>query len=257
MSGRLRLRQICIVTPQFERVISDIREIFGIEVCHRDPESLRRFGLDNAVFAIGADFLEVQTPIEQDTSAGRFIERTQGHGGYNLVVEVGDNPRRRRVHAEHMGVRVALEINRELYQGVQLHPRDCRATMIEFARPTQTGASKGGWWPAGEKWEQFVRTTDTKRILGLEVESPDPCDLAAHWSNIVELPLTNDDEDPALDFSNGSVRFLKGETECLSAIAIEVSNVSRTLARAITRGHRVEHDSFHFGGVYFRIRASD
>jgi hypothetical protein len=256
MSDYPRLRQICIVTPQFDYVNSEIHDIFGIEICHRDSESLKRFGLENSIFVIGTNFLEVQAPIEPNTAAGRFIERTKGHGGYNIVVEVSDDPKRRQAHAKKMDIRIALEIDQELYQGVQLHPRDCRATMIEFARPTEADHRKGGWWPAGEGWRDFVRTTETKRILGIELESPNPDDLAAHWSQIIETALKEDNGHPFLILDDVTIRFVDGETECLSAVVIEVTDVDRTASRAIARGHCVEHDSFHLGGVYFRLRGS-
>jgi len=36
VAGYLRLRQICLVAPQLEPVISDISGIMGLDVCYRD-----------------------------------------------------------------------------------------------------------------------------------------------------------------------------------------------------------------------------
>ena len=36
--------------------------------------------------------------------------------------------------------------------GVQLHPRDCRATMLEFDRSVGNERLDGAYWPAGPHW---------------------------------------------------------------------------------------------------------
>ena len=36
MSSYIRLRQICLVAPQLEPVVSDICAIMGLNVCYRD-----------------------------------------------------------------------------------------------------------------------------------------------------------------------------------------------------------------------------
>jgi hypothetical protein len=204
---------------------------------------------------IGTNFLEIVSPIEPNTAGGRFIERTKGHGGYMAIFQASD-PKRRQAHAEKMGIRIAHVIDRDTYQNAQLHPRDCRATFIEFGRSTGGDDRMGTWWPAGEKWKDFVRTAETKRMLGIELESPRPNDLAAHWSKIIEAPLKTDKGDPVLTFEDGAIRFVEGETECLGALVVEVTDVAKTLSRAVACGRRVEDDSFHLGGVNFRVRAA-
>jgi hypothetical protein len=37
MADYLRLRQICLVAPRLEPLIDDMRAIFELEVCYRDP----------------------------------------------------------------------------------------------------------------------------------------------------------------------------------------------------------------------------
>lgn len=253
MADYLRLRQICLAAPKLEPVLSDIRDIFGVEVCYRDP-GVAAYGLQNALVVIGTSFLEIVSPIAANTAAGRFIERTRGHGGYMVIFQASD-PERRQAHAEKMGVRVAHVIDRDTYRNAQLHPRDCRAAFIEFGRSMGGDERMGTWWPAGENWQEFIRTGDTKRMLGIEIESPHPGDIAAHWSRIIEAPLGNDVGNPILTFEGGWIRFVEGGTECLGALVLEVSDVAETLSRAVAHGHRVEGDSFHLGGVNFRVRA--
>ena len=91
-------------------------------------------------------------------------------------------------------------------------------------------------------------------MLGIEVESPKPNDIAAHWANIIEAPLKQDKGVPTLTFEDGTIRFVEGETECLGTLTVEVKDVAKTLSRAVACGHRVEGDRFHMAGVYFEVK---
>jgi hypothetical protein len=252
MADYLRLRQICLAAPELAPVIADVEAIFDVEVSYRDG-NVAKYGLENALIPIGTSFLEVVAPTEENTAAGRFIARTRGHGGYMAIFQASD-PRRRQAHAASLGVRTAHVIERDTYQNVQLHPRDCRAAFIEFGHSTGGDERMGTWSPAGPHWQDFVRTETTKRLAGIEVESPDRDDLAAHWSRIIETPLTWEDGNPALRFEDGTISFVDGATECLGTLIIEVSDAAKTLAKARARGHAIRDAAFHLGGVNFRVR---
>jgi hypothetical protein len=252
MADYLRLRQICLAAPKLAPAIDDICAIFDVSVCYRDG-NVRKYGLENALIPIGTSFLEVVSPVEDNTAAGRFIARTKGHGGYMAIFQASD-VRRRQAHAASLGVRTAHVIDRDTYQNAQLHPRDCRAAFIEFGHSVGGDDRMGTWWPAGGAWQAHVRTDRTKALAGIEVESPRPEDLAAHWSAIVETPLVRDRGDPMLTFEDGTIRFVRGETECLGAVVMEVADKAATLEAARARGHAVAADAFHLGGVHFRVR---
>ena len=53
----LRVRQIALIARE-RSVVDDIRDVFGLEVAFRDP-AVKTFGLENAVFPVGSQFLEV------------------------------------------------------------------------------------------------------------------------------------------------------------------------------------------------------
>ena len=249
----LRLRQVCLAVPLLARVVDDLQAIFGLSVCHRDP-GLAAYGLENALLPVGTDFLEVVAPIQADTAAGRFIQRTRGHGGYMAIFQV-DDPRRRQAAAAALGVRTAHQIDQPGYQSVQLHPRDCRAAFIELGRSLGGELRTGAWWPAGAHWQQHVRTDATRRLHGIVLESPDPAALAAHWSRILETPLSADAAAPVLHIEQTQIGFVTGPADVLGTVMLEVADVQATLQRAIDCGHRVEGECFHLGGVVFRVRA--
>lgn len=256
MPASLRLRQICLAAPRLEPLIADLVAIFGLSVCHRDP-GLIAYGLENALLPIGSDFLEVVAPVQVDTAAGRFIQRSRGHGGYMAIFQAED-PRRRQAAAAALGVRTAHEIDRPGYQSVQLHPRDCRAAFIEFGHSPGGEQRSGTWWPAGPHWQDHVQTDQTRRLLAIELESPTPATLAQLWSNLLALPLATDDGLPALWVDGVAIRFVYGASDCLGALRLEVADLPATLARALACGLRLEGEdghSFHLGGVYFRLQA--
>ena len=60
-------------------------------------------------------------------------------------------------------------------------------------------------------------------LVGLEVESPDPAGLAAHWAKIIEVPVgKNAAGEPTLSFVNNSFRFIKGPKEVLGSLVFGV-----------------------------------
>ena len=85
----MRLRQLVVVARDLEPVVDEICQKLGVEVCYRDP-GVRHFGLRNALMAVGDCFIEVVSPIQDGTAAGRYLERRGGDGGYMLLLQVDD-----------------------------------------------------------------------------------------------------------------------------------------------------------------------
>ena len=130
MAGYIRLRQICLVSPQLEPVTTDIAAIMGLRICYRDS-NVAKYGLLNALLPVDAILLEVVAPFREGTAAGRFLQKTRCRGGY-MAIFCCDDPDERARRANALGVRTANVITHAPYRGVQLHPRDCRAAFIEF-----------------------------------------------------------------------------------------------------------------------------
>lgn len=251
MEHYLNLRQICLAAPELEPVVDAVREVFDLEVCHRDP-NVAKYGLENALFVFGRAFLEVVAPTRSDTAAGRFIERSGGFGGYMAIFDCSD-PERRREQAESMGVRIAHVLDYPGYWGIQLHPRDARATMLEFDRTEGARDLDGPYHPAGERWRDAQRLDRVRGIPLIEVESPDAGGLARHWSTLMQRPLRDDHQGHAvIDFDLGAVRFMRaqgGTPERLSAMHVDVADPPAVLAAAQRRGLRARDGSFVLGGM--------
>ena len=93
----LRLRQVVTVASELRPVETQLIEQLGLEVAYRDP-GLRVFGLRHGLYPIGDRLLEVVSPREDGTTAGRYLDRRGGDGGYMIILQVDDlEPYRRRM----------------------------------------------------------------------------------------------------------------------------------------------------------------
>ena len=250
----LRLRQICLVARELAPAIDDLKAVFGLEVCHVDP-GVRVFGLENSLLPVGNQFLEVVAPVEENTAAGRYLDRRGGDGGYMVITQCDDSaPRRKRV--EELGVRIAFRIDRPDYQGMQLHPRDTGGSFLEIDWQRGGDAPDGPWWPAGPDWRPARRTEVVSAIRAAELQSPDPERLARRWSEIVEIQLTRDDAGrPLLSLENATIRFVEatdGRGEGLGGVDLAVVDRGRLFEAAGARGLPIRGDCVVVGGTRFR-----
>ena len=76
----IQLRQICLVANDLDAVVDDLCSILGINSCYIDP-GVAKFGLANNLMPVGRNFLEVVSPIQDNTAGGRYLERRNGDGG--------------------------------------------------------------------------------------------------------------------------------------------------------------------------------
>ena len=222
MADAIRLRQICLVAPHIEPVVSDIAEIMGLTVCYRDG-NVAKYGLENALLPVDTILLEVVAPTQPGTAAGRFIDKTNGRGGYMAIFSC-DDPDERGRHAAKMGVRTANVIDHAPYRGVQLHPRDCRAAFIEFNHTAGSDNILGPYPPAGPDWQKSIRKDVTQALIGVEMESPDPQGLAEHWGKIIGIPVRKSQSGkPELVLPNATFRFIKGKSDIMSGLTFGVA----------------------------------
>ena len=247
----VRLRQICLVARQLEPAVSDIAAILGLRVCYRDG-NVAKYGLENALLPIDTTLLEVVAPIQDGTAAGRFLDKSRGRGGY-MAIFACDDPDARGRSAERLGVRVANVIDHAPYHGVQLHPRDCRAAFIEFNHTEGSDDILGAYPPAGPDWQQTIRTDVTKALVAVEMQSPDPEELAEHWGKIIGVDACQSGGAPEIALVNCRFRFSKSASDMMSGLTLQVGNVASVLEAARARGYAVTDRSFMLGGVNFDL----
>ena len=254
MAEYLRLRQICLVAPHLEPVISDIAAIMGLSICYRDG-NVAKYGLENALLPVDTILLEVVSPTKEGTAAGRFLDKTGNRGGY-MAIFCCEDPDARGAKANAIGVRTANVITHAPYHGVQLHPRDCRAAFIEFNHTDGSDDVLGPYPPAGPDWPKHIRKDTTVALTEVEMQGPDPEGLAAHWGRIIGIAASKGAEGvPLLKLPNATFRFVKGPVELMTGLTFRVRDIAKVREAAKARGCAVDADDFDLCGVRFRLAA--
>ncbi|MDW3213464.1 MAG: VOC family protein [Ilumatobacteraceae bacterium] len=176
---RMRLRQIAMVASDLAAAEDRIERELGLELCHRDP-GVATFGLRNALYAVGDQFLEVVSPTQPGTTAGRLIDKRGGDSGYMVILEVDDlEPLRRRLD-EH-GVRVVFEAADVGIVGLHLHPADIGGAILSVDRADTWGE----WQWAGPMWRDHVRDDAVDEIVAVEIEALEPTAMSERWSEVL------------------------------------------------------------------------
>ena len=205
----LRLRQIALVADRLEPVEAALIDVLDLAVCYRDP-AVATFGLENALFPVGNQFLEVVAPTEANTAAGRYLERRGGPGGYMVIHQCDDHvPRKRRI--AELGVRTVFDRDMDEYSLMQLHPKDTGGSFLEIdeQRGTRAHEPDGPWHPAGPDWWAGRRTDRVERIAAAEIQAAEPREVAKRWAEITEIALSSTPEgDPQLILDNATLRFV-------------------------------------------------
>jgi len=217
----VRLRQVALVARDLEPVVQAARNELGIG----DPEPSRdpgiaAFGLQNAVMEVGDTFLEVVSPVRPDTTAGRYLDRRGGDGGYMAIFQVDDLPAARARIAD-LGVRVVWQSDQPDIAGTHLHPKDVPGALvsIDWASPA------GSWRWAGPRWTARVPEHRPGGIVGVTVQSAHPVELARRWGAVLDREPRQVDGGAALEVDGGQVDFIlpgdeRGEGICEIEIAL-------------------------------------
>ena len=241
----MRLRQVALVARDLDPVVEDLCAVLGVEVAFNDP-AVAVFGLRNAVMPIGDTFLEVVSPVQPGTTAGRYLERRKGDGGYMVILQCDDLEADRK-RAAQLGVRVVWRIDLDDISGTHLHPKDTGGAILSLdaARPPAS------WRWAGPDWEKKVRTEVTQGIAGVEIQSDDPPGLARRWSRIIDRPVRESGGASEILLDDGVIRFVPetdGRGEGVSTLLLKASDRDRLLAAAKARG-RIHASEIVIGGT--------
>jgi hypothetical protein len=182
----MRLRQVATVAHDLETTVSDFCTVLGIEVAYRDP-GVGVFGLHNAVMPIGDTFLEVVAPKQEDTTAGRFLQRQGGDAGYMVILQTDESMDAFRQRMQRIGVRVVWTGDHDDIKGTHLHPKDVGGAIlsVDWANPADS------WRWAGPKWKSHVRTKVVREIVAAEMTSHDPEAMARRWGQVLERPVVD------------------------------------------------------------------
>jgi hypothetical protein len=176
-----RLRQVAFVARELEPTAAELRRRLDLNEPYRDP-GVGLFGLQNAVFALGDAFLEIVSPVQEGTSAGRYLQRQGGDAGYMAMFQVEDADAARARLAE-LDVRVVWEFAEPDIVDLHLHPRDVPGALVAL----DVCAPEGSWRWGGPAWTSRVPEFPAAGISSLTVAIRSPRVAASRWAEVLGL----------------------------------------------------------------------
>jgi len=229
-------------------IVESLCNLFDIKVSFNDP-GVAHFGLENAVLPVGTDFLEVVSPVEENTTAGRYLDRRGGDGGYMVIIQVDDYDEAKN-NVKENNVTFVWESEHPEARAIHLHPKQMGGAIVslDWMNP------KESWKWAGPSWGDFVNTSTVQRFVGVEIQSNDPEDMKNKWQSVLRMPSERV-SDNQIDLDNTWIRFIKdldGRGPGVSSFCIEANDKEALLKKASDLG-LVQEGNIFIGGVKFLL----
>ena len=229
----MRLRQIALVANDLAAAHADIAAVLGVDYAYDDP-GVGKYGLRNAVFPIGDTFLEVVSPKQPGTTAGRLLQKRGGDGGYMVILQVDDLVQAR-ARVRDASARIADMTDGDGFAFTHIHPKDIGGAILSLDHMVP----KERWEWGGPGWQAHVRTDTSLAVVGAELQSENPAKMAARWSEVLGLGAVQGEGAWRIRLDQGEIRFVKdtdGRGEGLGAFDVAVRDSKQVLARAAARG---------------------
>jgi hypothetical protein len=225
---RIRLRQVALVAAELAPVEADIIEALGVELCYRDPD-VGVFGLTNGLFPIGDKLLEVVSPVQEGTTAGRLLEKRRGDSGYMVILQV-DDLESMKTRFDANGVRVVFTAVGQGITGIHVHPKDIGAAILSVDQADNW--DDWGW--AGPSWRDHIATGVVSDIVGVAMQSDDPASTAARWATVLGREVTQSDDAHHIRLDEGVLRFVSPRDGRGDGVCAVDMRATEAAARATT-----------------------
>ena len=232
----MRIRQVALAASDLEKTDATLRRLLGCDQSYADPEIIY-FGLDNRLYTLGDCFLEVVSPVQPNTAAGRFLDRRGGDGGYMVIVQV-ENLAEEQVRLADTSIRTVFADDRGNAKAVHLHPKDVPGAIpsLDEMSPPES------WLWAGDEWEQRAGRY-VRGILAVEIRSPVPKATGQCWAEAYGIELMPAGEGWRLEMDGTEIRFAFDAAALEPALmAIDVDAVDLAAICAAADGLGLERD---------------
>lgn len=227
-----RLRQAVLVAHDLAKVSAELETAIGVTKPFHDV-GVGHFGLENAVYAIGDTFLEIVSPTQPDTAAGRHLERLGGDGGYMVMFEVDDEAALR-TRLGQLGVRVIWETAHDDIVDLHLHPKDATVAIVavDVTKPA------GSWRWGGPDWTGKIPDHQPGGISGITVAAVDPAATTQRWASILGVVPTG-----------STTLTLDGGTQTVRVVPAPDDNAQGIIAVTVTGEFGTPGSTVTVGGV--------
>ncbi len=176
---------------------------------------------------IGDQFLEVVSPTQPDTAAGRHLNRF-GDSGYMLLLQT-DDLAKDRARIDKLGVRIVWESKHPGISAFHLHPKDIGAAIVSLDQPV----IPADWPSAGEAWTDFVSEQGAQQILAATIGAVNPNDMAERWAKVLDAELHKQETgSPHIPVTDGRLEFESASNDTLSGFTLAVGDVASAIDRA-------------------------
>ena len=236
-----------MVSSLRDPIVSDLNKLFGLEVAFNDP-GVGHFGLENAVMPLGTDFLEVVSPIEEDTTAGRYLDKRGGDGGYMVIIQVDDFDRSKSLVNDYK-IGIVWDTDLPEAKAIHLHPKQMGGAIVslDWMNP------KESWKWAGPEWNNHI-TDDIKGIDGIEIQASNPEEMFNRWKDILDVSNINEFE-KKIYLDNTWIGFIDEDDRGpgISAFSLIANNKELLMNKAKEHGF-LREDNIVVGGVKFYLK---
>jgi catechol 2,3-dioxygenase-like lactoylglutathione lyase family enzyme len=246
----MRLRQIALVATDLAAARADISAVLGLDYAFDDP-GVGKYGLHNAVFPVGDTFLEVVSPKQTGTTAGRLLEKRGGDGGYMVILQV-DDLAQAIARVKNAAARIADQMDQDGAAFTHIHPKDIGGAILSLDRMDP----KERWEWGGPHWQSHVCTDTSVKLAGAELQAKDPARMAARWAQVLGRTANEDAGVWCIRLDDGEIRFgveRDGRGEGLSAFDVIVHDIEAVRARAAARGLLAPNGSVVLAGTRVRL----
>ena len=246
----MRLRQLVLAAAELDPLVDKVRDIFEIEGGYPDP-GVEFFGLRNMVLPIGDTFLEIVSPIQENTAAGRYRERRGGDCGYMVMVQ-SDDYQRDRARVDALGIRVVWSAELDDISGMHLHPRDTGGPLLSLDQPIPPES----WRWAGPDWQDRSRSSNVQALIAAEIADTDPKQRAGRWAEVLDRPCRQSETGWEIQLESGALRFAACDAPSAAGL-VEIDVVLRdpatAAARAAGHGSLIGDRTAEMSGVRFNL----
>ncbi|MBV9291775.1 MAG: VOC family protein [Frankiales bacterium] len=231
-----RLRQVVLVAADLDAVAAQLESHVDVSAPFRD-EGVGHFGLRNAVYAVGDCFIEIVSPVRDDTAAGRYRERRGGDCGYMAMFEVADEKATRARLAE-LGVRIVWDTTHDDIVDLHLHPRDVPPAIVAL----DVTSPVGSWRWGGPAWTATTPAHDPGGVIAMEVAAVDPAATANRWAAVLGVE-TGADNSLSLAGGDQQVSFVPAADRSHEGIIGATVSRPGTAARTVVAGVEIKRIS--------------
>src|SRR5271168_1198967 len=249
----MRLRQIALVAKDLAGTQADISAVLGVDYAYADP-GVGKYGLRNRVFPIGDTFLEVVSPKEPGTTAGRLLEKRGGDGGYMVILQV-DDLAQALVRVKNASARIADQRDQDGAAFTHIHPKDIGGAILSLDRMIP----KERWEWGGPYWTEHVRTDVSVAIVGAELQAEDPGRMAGRWAAVLGRSAEQTADGWRIALDEGEIRFISprdGRGEGLGGFDVAVRSPNEVHKRAEALGLLDPDGAILLSGTRVRLVAA-